>query len=250
MLPDSRWFDLLGVPVFGGSFHEALSLIEGAVSRNEKMHVITLNPEIMAHGLLDSSFYHILLSGELVVPDGKGIILASRFLGKKPTERIAGIELLRALLARGVERGWTFYFLGSKEAVVRKAVERARMDFPGVQIVGFHHGFFDDDQRVVADVNRLNPDFLFVGLGSPRQERWIYRYRSELKSRVMVGVGGSFDVLSGFKERAPQWMIRWGMEWLYRLVREPRRMKRVVPAFWRFGVAVLRQKFRKSNHKV
>jgi len=247
---NNRWFDLLGVPVFGGSLPEALSLIEEAVLRKRKMHVVTLNPEIMAHGLVDPSFYQVLLSGELVVPDGKGIILASKFLGERPTERITGIELLRTLLARGTEKGWTFYFLGSREAVVCRAVEKARRDFPGVQIVGFHHGFFDDDQKVIADINRLSPDFLFVGLGSPRQEWWIYKHRSVLKTFVMMGVGGSFDVLSGFKERAPQWMIRWGMEWLYRLIREPWRMRRVMPAFWRFGVAVLKHKFCKSSHKV
>ena len=141
------------------------------------------------------------------------------------------------------EKEWRFYFLGGREDVVEEAVKELKEKYPHLEIGGFHHGYFgDNDEEVIKDINRASPDILFVGLGSPRQEYWIRENRERINALVMMGVGGSFDVWSGTKKRAPRWIRKLNLEWAYRIICEPQRLQRVVPAFFNFARLVWKEK--------
>ncbi len=185
----------------------------------------------------------VLKEAEIVVADGIGVVMASRFLGEAISHRLPGVEIGEALMMQAEEKEWRFYFLGGREEVVEEAVKELKEKYPHLEIGGFHHGYFgDNDEEVIKDINRASPDILFVGLGSPRQEYWIRENRERINALVMMGVGGSFDVWSGTKKRAPRWIRKLNLEWAYRIICEPQRLQRVVPAFFNFARLVWKEK--------
>jgi N-acetylglucosaminyldiphosphoundecaprenol N-acetyl-beta-D-mannosaminyltransferase len=192
--------------------------------------IITLNSEMI--GLMDDDFEFkkALGSASLIVPDGIGIVIASRLLGASLGSRICGIDLGERLCELAVEKGYSVYLLGGRERVVDKAKTNLCSRFPGLEIVGAHHGYFDatEERIIVEDIQRVRPHILLVGLGAPKQEKWIMRHLDILPPCVCMGIGGSFDVWSGDVARAPAWVRRIGMEWLYRILRQPSRIRRTV----------------------
>ncbi|MFQ6090675.1 MAG: WecB/TagA/CpsF family glycosyltransferase, partial [Candidatus Bipolaricaulia bacterium] len=170
---------------------------------------------------------------DLVTPDGIGLVWASRFLGAPLPERVTGIDMIEEICRRATRRGYRIFLLGARPGVAQKAKERLEKRFPGVRIVGTHHGFFADDRQVISKINGCRPDILLVGLGVPRQELWMMENKERLEVKILIGVGGSFDVLSGRLPRAPLALQRLGLEWLYRLFLQPWRARRVlaIPAF-------------------
>ncbi|MGQ9747329.1 MAG: WecB/TagA/CpsF family glycosyltransferase [Candidatus Caldatribacteriaceae bacterium] len=235
----------LGFSITTLSRESIVDLLEKAIRERKKTHVITINPEMIARQAQDSFFREVLLQADLLVPDGIGIVWGAKFLYRRSFQRIPGVELAEALFARGCERGFRFYLLGGKEGVVEKAAHLLQIRYPGLQIVGYHHGYFQEDREIVTSINRASPEVLLVGMGSPRQELWIHVHREELVPLVLIGVGGVFDVWSGTKRRAPHLMCILGLEWLFRVFQEPGRLKRIIPAFWRFGVLLLRERFKR-----
>ncbi|MDI3280303.1 MAG: WecB/TagA/CpsF family glycosyltransferase, partial [Bacillota bacterium] len=218
---------ILDLPVDCVSLPEAVERIAGWVAVGRSGYVVTANPELAVRARREPSLQRIVAGADLVTADGVGILWAARLKGKALPERVSGIDLAEELLARGAQEGWRFFFLGGEPGVAEAAAEAARRR--GVQVVGWRHGFFPpaEEEAVAAEVGSRRPQVALVGLGSPRQESWCARYASEVGA-VLLGVGGALDVLAGRKRRAPVWMRRCGLEWLYRLAKEPRRWRRVL----------------------
>lgn len=239
-----RTVPFLGYPFFSGTLEELRGIVEEAIRERKKLHVVTVNPEMLV--FQDPAFQSTLRQAEIRLCDGIGVVWGAHFLGCGNLPRFPGIEVAEAVMRWGEKEGWRFYFLGAREPVVARAVEELRRRYPNLSICGFHHGYFTDDAEVLADIERSTPNVLFVGMGVPRQEMWIARYRDVLPAQVFMGVGGSFDVWAGRFRRAPYVFRRLGLEWLWRVALEPSRIRRVVPAFWRFGVMLLRERWRRG----
>lgn len=202
------------------------------LNRQEKTFVVTANPEIVMKAREDASYKQIIQSADYIVPDGAGILMAAKYMKQPLKERITGIELILDLLAYAQQQGLSCYFLGAKETVNEKAVSEMKNKFPDLRIAGHHHGFFDlDDPAIVAAVVKSNADIVLVALGLPRQEKWITKHMDHFNKGLFIGVGGSFDVLAGEVKRAPEFWIKLNLEWLYRLLKQPYRFKRILKVF-------------------
>jgi N-acetylglucosaminyldiphosphoundecaprenol N-acetyl-beta-D-mannosaminyltransferase len=235
-------YTIFGLKIDNLTKKEAIEYVRRFLLDDSFHYIVTLNPEgvVIAHE--NEDFKRIVNQADLVVADGSWLIKASRFLNKGLKERIAGIDLLLDILKFCSENHIDVYLLGAKEEVVSKARENLEAMFSGISIVGFHSGYFDykGENDIIEEIKRLKPGFLVVGLGMPKQELWMSRHR-DLPVRLAIGVGGSFDVLSGMIPRAPRWMQSIGMEWLYRVIQDPKRFKRLV-FIPRFFLLVLKSK--------
>jgi len=231
---------LFGVRIARLDMEQCAAHLARAVESGRPHQVVTVNPIMLMAGLDDPSYMRILKEAEFVVPDGAGAVWAARFIGDPVPERVPGIDLMHRLLAIGQQRGWRAYLLGADPETIRTAWENLRARYPGMHFAGYHHGYFgeEQDRDVIAAIRDARPDLLFVGRSAATQEPWIYKYKRELGVPVMMGVGGSFDVIAGKVERAPGWMQRAGLEWLYRLIREPSRWRRML-ALPRFVATVI-----------
>lgn len=240
--------NILGCGVDMISMEQAVSAVEKMVESGLPHQVITLNAEIIYQAYEDANLQKIINNADLVTPDGIGVVWAAGRLGYRSAGRVTGIDLLERLSARASELGWKIYMLGSAPGVAEAAGQALQERYPGLQVVGTHHGYFkaEEIEAILDEIKELAPDLLCVALGAPGQEKWIYRYKEELGVPVMIGVGGSLDVIGGIKQRAPELFIKLNLEWFYRLVAEPSRLKRqmVLP---RFAGRVLREKYRKHS---
>lgn len=222
--------------------------VDAALQQKTARHVVTANPEIVMAALQNDELKEALLQADLVTPDGTGIVWAAAYLGKPVAERVAGYDLLHAICHTAEESPFSVYLLGAKEEINRQAADRLAAMYPRLQIVGRRHGYFtkEEEQAIVEEINRLEPDLLLVALGFPKQEIWIKRYKTVLKVKVAIGVGGSFDVLAGKVKRAPKIWQNLRLEWLYRLLQEPGRIRRQI-ALPRFVLEIRRHKKRLQN---
>lgn len=204
--------------------------------------VFTPNAEIVVKAHDDKEFFQILSSADLVVPDGSSLLWAAKMLKIPLKTRVTGIDLMQMLLTEAEKNHWTVYFLGAKPDTIEKACSNTLIKHPNLKLQGSYHGYFTEDSLPLKAINEIKPDLLFVGMGAPKQELWVYQNQKRLECKVAIGVGGSFDVLAGTVKRAPQWMQRTGLEWLYRYIQEPIRLKRsmFLPRFVRL---VLLEKF-------
>jgi N-acetylglucosaminyldiphosphoundecaprenol N-acetyl-beta-D-mannosaminyltransferase len=193
----------------------------------------------------DAGLHRIVSGCALVNADGMSVVWAGRLLGVPVPERVTGIDLMGELLAEAEARGWPVYFLGATPAVLKRFVEVVRGRFPGLSVAGSHHGYVQDDEGVVRDIARSGARLLFVGMPSPRKEYFLDEHLPSMGPLLAVGVGGSFDVWAGVTKRAPVWMQRSGLEWLYRFAQEPSRMwRRYLIGNARFLRMVLREALR------
>ena len=199
-----------------------------AVIARKRSHHVSLNAAKVVLARDDERLARILNAAPLVNADGQSIVWASRLLGVPLPERVAGIDLMFRLLAIAEDEGFRVYFLGSRPEVLATAVARIRVRYPRLVIAGHHHGYFEaaETGAVCADVNASNADMLFVAMSSPKKEYWVEEAGPTLEVPLIVGVGGSLDVVAGKVSRAPSWMQRVGLEWFFRLLQEPRRMWR------------------------
>jgi N-acetylglucosaminyldiphosphoundecaprenol N-acetyl-beta-D-mannosaminyltransferase len=190
-----------------------------------------------------------------VTADGVGVILAARILGVPLTERVAGIDLALALAAEVARSGGRLFLFGGAPGVAEAAAAELQRRHPALRVTGTQHGYLgaDDEPRVIERIREARPDVLFVALGAPRQERWIRRWRAELPVAIAIGVGGSLDVFAGRVARAPGWMQRAGLEWLYRALREPRRwsvIRTIPPLFVMAALERIRRRGDKPGRSV
>jgi N-acetylglucosaminyldiphosphoundecaprenol N-acetyl-beta-D-mannosaminyltransferase len=190
----------------------------------------------------DVNFRNILKRADLCIPDGIGLLWASRWVGQPLPERVTGSDGVPFIAKHASEQGWKLFFLGAAEGIAEKAANILREQYPNLQIVGTYAGSpsAEDEDELVEMVNASGADILFVGYGAPKQDKWIARNTPRLSVKMAMGVGGAFDFIAGIIPRAPQWMQNMGLEWLYRLYRQPWRIKRMM-RIPRFMLAVLMQ---------
>lgn len=224
---DGLVLQIMGVEFYPITLQGAVSALDWMLAREDGCTrlVVTANPVMVMAAQKDPEFMTILRNAHLVIPDGVGILWAARKKGLKLPERVTGVDLAHVLLNRRPSP--RFYFLGGKEGVAEKAAERAVKMFPGVRVCGTYHGYFkpDEEEKVVKDIRDSRPHIIFCGMGSPRQEKFVWRHRNELGAKAGIGLGGALDILAGEKKRAPESIQRLGLEWLYRLALEPGRIK-------------------------
>ncbi|UMZ75085.1 WecB/TagA/CpsF family glycosyltransferase [Natranaerofaba carboxydovora] len=219
---------ILGVPIDNVDYKEAINISKNFIENGMNKTVVTPNSEIILYADKDPEFKEIIKDADLVVPDGAGVILASKILNNSLKERVAGVDLVKSLLELGNQREYRFYFLGGSKEVAKKVEVKLINDYPGISIKT-HHGYFDEkeEKKIIDELKEQEYDVLLVGMGSPRQERWLAKNQDKLNFSLGIGVGGSFDVLVGEKKRAPVIMQKLYLEWLYRLIQEPKRIWRI-----------------------
>jgi N-acetylglucosaminyldiphosphoundecaprenol N-acetyl-beta-D-mannosaminyltransferase len=205
---------------------EAVGVAEWAISTGASCQHGCLSPAVFGRLRADSHLLEALWSLDLITADGQGVVWGARLLGHRVPERVSGIDLMEALLVLAAESGYRLFFLGAEEDILLRALDVVKHRYPGVIIAGSHHGYFasTEEDEIVVKVNSVSPDILFLALPTPSKELFLARHRAHLKVPFAMSVGGSVDVLSGRRWRAPRWMRRIGLEWLARLVQEPRRL--------------------------
>jgi N-acetylglucosaminyldiphosphoundecaprenol N-acetyl-beta-D-mannosaminyltransferase len=217
---------IAGVAVDNVSEDEALALIDEFVERGGPHYMVVVNASKLVAASRDERLRRIIERADLVTADGMSVVWASRLLGRPLKERVTGIDIFERLVGHAARRGLSVYFLGAKDESVNGVVRRFRGLHPSLRVAGFRNGYFSarESERVAAQISESGADLLFVAMGSPAQEYLISSILAHTGARFALGVGGSFDHLSGLARRAPGWMRRAGLEWLYRLAQEPRRL--------------------------
>ena len=222
--------NILGVDVDAVTMAEAVDVVRRAMDTRAGVMVATANAEMLMRATHDEELRHILNASALVVPDGAGTVWAARHLGHAMPERVAGYDLAQELLRCAPAEGRRIYFFGSAPGVAEKAKAKAEQLYPGIEIVGVRNGFFSpaDNAAIIAEIRAARPDLLLVALGVPKQEKWIAAHLAELDVPVAIGVGGTLDVMAGVMKRAPYWMQRAKLEWLFRGLMQPKRAGRLL----------------------
>lgn len=229
------------------SLSQVLSFVEQKILEGDFLQIITVNSLMLLETEKDAKLAEIFKSAGLVVADSVGIILAARMRGFRIPERIPGIDLLFSLCEIAEKKGWKVFLLGSVVGIAERAGRILKNRFPNLNLCGYRHGYFSaaEEEAVLKEIKEKKPELVFVGLGSPRQEKWIYSRLSHISrtggGMCAMGIGGSLDVISGQLFRAPIWMRRAGLEWLFRFLQEPWRWRRLLKLFL-FFYKVIRSK--------
>ncbi len=226
---------IMGVPIdklgAEGAYNKFVSLFK----EDEFAMLFTPNPEIVMCAQEDEDLMRALVDADLVIPDGIGLIYASKMHNLGLNERVPGIEMMDRILKFCNNTGSSIYLLGGKPGIADKAAQKMVKAYPNLKVKGTQDGYFapEDELKVIDRINETKADILFVAMGAPRQEKWIYKHRKVLNARVAMGVGGALDVWAGSVKRAPKLFINLGLEWLWRLLREPHRIVRMmsIPKF-------------------
>ncbi|WP_279635167.1 WecB/TagA/CpsF family glycosyltransferase [Cupriavidus lacunae] len=204
---------------------ETLEVIDRRLSAGQFTQHVVVNVAKVVNMRSDPALAESVKACDIVNIDGMGVVWGARLLGHAVPERVAGVDLFIELAALSAEKGYPIYLLGAKQAVVDKVATNLRKQHPTIRIAGWHHGYFwDDEPALVEKVKASGARLLFVAITSPKKENFINRWKDELGVDFVMGVGGTFDVVAGEVSRAPVWMQRSGLEWLYRVIQEPRRM--------------------------
>lgn len=219
--------DVLGVSFDNVTMEEALDRAEALIAAGGTHYVVTPNAEFVQMAKKDPEFQALLNGADLVIPDGVGVVHAARILGRPLKGRVPGVEFAAGLCARLASGGGRLFLLGAKPGVAELAAARLQGEYPGLTVCGAHDGYFKEDGPVAEEIRAAQADVVFVCLGAPKQELWMVRNGAACGARLLVGLGGSLDVFAGTVKRAP---VRWqklGLEWLYRLLKQPSRIGRM-----------------------
>ena len=239
---------ILGVPVVPYTMDEAVTKLTQDTLQNKRNFVVTANAEIIMIAQ-DDKEYKTLLSetADLVLPDGAGTVWAGNYLGYSIPERVAGYDLYLRLLEEAASKKLPVYFFGGKPGIAEEAAAEGKRRWPGLDVAGCRNGYFsaEEEADIIESINRSGAAMLFAALGAPKQEKWLAKYRDQLKPCLLMGIGGSFDVLAGKVQRAPKWMQDARLEWFYRLVKQPSRFGRML-ALPKFVFAVRNEKGKKK----
>ena len=221
---------VLNVPFDVVTNEQALKIAMDFLKKDKNHTIFTPNPEIVMEAQQDLSFMKILKEADLIIPDGIGVVMASKLNKVKLKERVAGCDLVFSLFEEIKNKEYTVYIVGGRPGVAEQAKMRMEEKYKGIKIVGTHSGYFDEkeEKKIVDEIKEKKPHILLVGLSAPKQEKWIYRYKKEFPVKISMGVGGSIDVMAGTVKRAPKIYQKTGLEWLYRFASEPSRIKRMI----------------------
>ncbi|MDP6875852.1 MAG: WecB/TagA/CpsF family glycosyltransferase, partial [Alphaproteobacteria bacterium] len=224
----ARRIEMLGAPLDLLSMAETVAKAEEAMATGQRLQQVVINVAKLVNIRTDPDLRRDVLESDIINIDGTGVLWAARLLGHKVEERVAGIDLMLALIASCARRGFKPYFLGAREEILSQAMAQLRADHPDLQIAGCRNGYFtaEEEDQIVAEIRDSGAHCLFVAISSPTKERFLHQHRDHLGVPYLMGVGGALDVVAGKVQRAPIWMQSTGLEWLYRLAQEPRRMWR------------------------
>ncbi|MBC8103228.1 MAG: WecB/TagA/CpsF family glycosyltransferase [Cytophagales bacterium] len=220
---------LLGMRVDRVTMEGALALAEEFIHSRMPHHIVTADASMVVTATQDAEFAQIVAASDLVTPDGAGILWATRRMGTPVPAKVSGVDLSARLIALSGEKGWRVFFFGAAPGVAEAAAVQMRERYPAANIVGVRDGFFkpEDEAGIVETIREAKTDILLVALGIPKQEKFIFRHKAALGVPVCIGVGGTLDVFSGTVKRAPVWMQNVGLEWLYRLAANPKKIHKV-----------------------
>ena len=239
--------DFLGIPLDNLSMSETLDRIENSIISHKQIHHCVINANKVVKMQSDKKLKESVISSDIINADGMSIVWAARFLGKEIKERVAGIDLMDNLVKLAYEKEYKCFFLGSKEQVVKKTVDHYSDKYSNQIITGYRNGYFDNNEEkiIVDQIVKSKANLLFVAITSPKKEIFLNKYKDNLKSvNLIMGVGGSFDVISGEIKRAPLFMQKIGLEWFFRFVQEPGRMwRRYLIGNFRFLILIFKAKF-------
>ncbi|MDI6704120.1 MAG: WecB/TagA/CpsF family glycosyltransferase [bacterium] len=244
--------NIMGIDIDSIGFEEAIERIEGFISQRSIHYIVTPNVDHLIKLQKDEEFREIYKNASMVLPDGVPLLWAGRFLGTPLKEKVSGSDLFPALCKVSSEKGYRLFFLGSTDHVLKKVCKILKSRYPNLKITGAYAPSFKimenkkENEEIIRMIKSKRPDILFVGLGAPKQERWIYRNLKRINVPVSIGIGISFDYMAGEIRRAPKWMQRIGLEWFYRLLQEPKRLwKRYLIDDMKFFYYILLQKLDK-----
>lgn len=233
-----KTINILGVNIANITMEQAKEKVIEFLDGDKLSAIYTPNSEMIDYATNDEEFFKVLNAADLNIPDGIGVVYASKILGDPIKERVAGIDLVYEILPILAEQKKSIYLLGANPGVAETAAKKLAEKYPGLVIAGTHDGYFTDDEKVIELINDASPDFLMVCLGFPKQEFWIDKYKDRLNAKVAIGAGGTLDVFAGTVMRAPEFYQKHGIEWLYRLVKQPSRFVRML-SLPKFGLKVL-----------
>ncbi|SIS41429.1 WecB/TagA/CpsF family glycosyltransferase [Salimicrobium flavidum] len=233
--------NFLGVDVAPLTYKQVIKQIEKNIEAGEQSTVIAVNPEKVMKAREDEELRDLINGSTFQIPDGIGIVLASRMTGGAITDRVTGIEMMGYLLHLAEQKRLRIFLYGAKEEIITEAMARIKKNHPNITIAGYENGYEDDEEKVVRHIQESNADMLFVALGSPKQELWIRRNKDRLPVKVFQGVGGSLDVWAGAVHWAPKIWRDMNLEWLYRLLSDPKRFKRQL-ALPKFAWLILKKR--------
>ncbi|NLJ19262.1 WecB/TagA/CpsF family glycosyltransferase [Globicatella sulfidifaciens] len=240
---------IFGIPFLNTTKNEFLAnFLCKDITHNQKRFIVTANPEIVMQTMENPTYRQCVLQADYIIPDGIGIVMASKKMKTPLKERIPGFEIMMELIAHAETNDLSCYFFGADKETNNRFIEIIKSLHPKLKIAGHHHGYVDiNDHKFVDQLRKTKPDFVFVALGMPIQEQWISKYIKYFDKGIFMGVGGSFDVVAGNVKRAPEIWLKFNLEWLYRLVQQPKRWKRVLKVF-KFMFTILLGKDTKKYH--
>ncbi|NLY20491.1 MAG: WecB/TagA/CpsF family glycosyltransferase [Tissierellia bacterium] len=239
---------IFGVEIFNTTLEETMKIVSDFLDGEDTKVGFTPNTEIVMACRDDLENRKLVNSADLVVPDGIGLIYASKIHKKPLKERVTGFDISMNILKMGREKPIKLYLLGGKDGIAKMAKANIERDYEGIEVVGYHHGYFkgsqfdiyDDEkeQNIIEEINELKPDVIFVGFGFPRQEKWIAHNRDILNTKFLIGNGGVIDILAGVTKETPKIFVKLNLEWFYRLIKQPSRIIRQI-ALPKFLISVL-----------
>lgn len=223
--------NILGINVSVTTYEELKNNVIKDIENNKKSFIVAINPEKILKARKDNDLKSLLNKATYQIPDGIGVIYASKLKRGNIKSRITGIDSMEMLCSLSNEKKYKIFMYGAKKETVEKAKDALEQKYKGINIVGIMDGYEKDEKKIINAINKSKADIIFVALGSPKQELWITKNMNKLCPKIYQGVGGSFDVFSGNVKRAPKWMQKSGLEWLYRLIKDPKRIFRQVKLF-------------------
>lgn len=244
--------EILGVQVSSINMREALDVVKQCVVFPRLNYIVTPNPEFIVRAQKDKIFRDILNNAVIALPDGFGLMLAAKFLKKPLDQRITGVDFIWQVAELAEREGYSIYLYGAGKGIAKKTAQRLLEKFPHLKIAGAESGYDKEgkmnDAFYVEDIRKKSPTILLVALGAPKQEKWIATHLQDFSSvKVAIGVGGAFDYISGSIKRAPKFIRKIGLEWLYRLILQPWRIKRIFTATIHFTYLVIKEKYKKHE---
>ena len=222
--------NIAGINIDNITMEQAVERVYDFITSGQNHSIYTPNAEIMMEGITSKELKEILNTSDMLVADGAGVVLASKILGTSVGEKVSGFDLAKNLLVASSKRPIMFFLFGGKPGIPERAHANIICDYPGAEIVGTRNGYFsqEDESEIINQINNSGAHVLFVCLGAPKQEQWIHRHKEQLKVKVCMGLGGTIDILAENVKLAPDFFRNNGLEWLYRLYKEPRRFKRML----------------------